>query len=112
MSHIPLPDTPSCATQPPPDADAVPSRPEFVQHALESIALQDYPLSLVDVLVVDDSPPELRLPLPVGSSVTPTGLRVNYVQLSALQSIGAKRNLGLQLATGEIVAHWCRHEIQ
>ena len=39
------------------------SRPEFVTHALGSIRRQDYPPDLIkEVIIVDDSPTELRVP--------------------------------------------------
>ena len=82
------------------------SRPEFVQHALAMIRRQDYPANLIrEVVIVDDSPTELKLDLKPGLQ-TLDGLRLDVVLLEAQMSIGEKRNLAVARATGEILVHW------
>ena len=89
-------------------------RPEFVEHQLTRIAAQEAvegggstgrPVS--EVIVVDDSPPALRVKSLVPNSVTVIrGLRVNYVVLQQRASVGAKRNMAANAATGDVIAHW------
>lgn len=91
------------------------SRPEFVEHQIGRILAQDYPRDKVaEVIVVDDSPPHLLsktlsddhdnlLQYPDGRGA----LTVRYVtMLSPQRSIGYKRNLAADMATGDIIAHW------
>ena len=79
------------------------SRPEFVRHALAAIARQDY-ASLREVIIVDDSPPELRLnELARGAQRhASSGLDVIYSVHDTPLSIGAKRNIAANLSTGEV----------
>ena len=87
-------------------------RPEFVEHQLTRIAAQEAvegggstgrPVS--EVIVVDDSPPALRVKSLVPNSVTVIrGLRVNYVVLQQRASVGAKRNMAANAATGDVIS--------
>ena len=89
-------------------------RPEFVEHQLTRIAAQEAvegggstgrPVS--EVIVIDDSPPALRIKSLVPNSVTVIrGLRVNYFVLNRRASVGAKRNMAANAATGDVIAHW------
>ena len=82
------------------------SRPEFVENALRMIRAQDYPAELIrEVIVVDDSPPELRVPGLVEGSQQWDGLALKYILPAQLLSIGAKRNLAVEAATGEVIVH-------
>ena len=87
------------------------ARPEFVRNALAMIADQDYPRSkLREVVIVDDSPPALRVPgLTEGAQLFETKgaqLKVVYLTLPKLVSIGTKRNFAADEATGEVIVHW------
>ena len=86
------------------------SRPEFVEHAIDSISRQDYPKGLLkEVVIVDDSPFHLRVPgLQLGSQRSPKtkDMNVVYVVLETPMSIGAKRNIALRYATGDVVSHF------
>src|SRR5262249_23292196 len=72
-------------------------RRSFVPLALRCFAAQDYPNH--ELVVVDDGAD------PVADLAE--GVRgVRYVRVRATRTIGAKRNLGCEAASGEIVAHW------
>ena len=84
------------------------SRPEFVRQALRQIAKQEYPRELLrELIVVDDSPLELRrlTGLMEGQQPLPF-MNVVYVALDRQWSIGAKRNLAVSQATGSVIVHW------
>jgi glycosyltransferase involved in cell wall biosynthesis len=72
-------------------------RPHFVAQALEYFRRQDYPS--LELVIVDDSPPDERAPLPDDD-------RIRVVRVPRGTSIGAKRNRACGLARGEIVVHW------
>jgi len=73
------------------------NRRRFVRYALDLFQQQDYPNR--ELIVVDDGSD------PIGDLVE--GLaNVRYLRLSHRASIGEKRNLACQHATGELVAHW------
>ena len=67
------------------------SRPEFVGRMLEMVAAQDYDLERLQVVVVDDSPPELRAPALAAGEQRLGAMHVIYVLLPAVVSIGEKR---------------------
>lgn len=77
-------------------------RPQFLVKALELVQRQDYPN--LEVIVVDDGRvsqaenPEMAAAL--------SAPNVRYVHLPERRSIGAKRNLAVELARGEVVVHW------
>ncbi len=75
------------------------SRPEFVRHALESVARQTYPMELInEIVVVDDSPDEFRLADLRDYQVAGI-VPVVYVELEERASIGRKRNVGVSKST-------------
>jgi cellulose synthase/poly-beta-1,6-N-acetylglucosamine synthase-like glycosyltransferase len=81
------------------------SRPEFVRRALAQIAAQDYPRHKIkQVVVVDDSDAAFRLSAD-DFKLTPS-VPVEYVVLEEPASVGAKRNLAAEQATGQVVVHW------
>ncbi|MDA8050136.1 MAG: glycosyltransferase family 2 protein [Rhodospirillales bacterium] len=71
-------------------------RPEFALQAAQYFLRQDYPER--ELLILDDTADDLSPDLPCDS-------RIRYLRLPRL-SIGAKRNIGCSLATGEIIAQW------
>ena len=85
------------------------SRPEFVAHAIEAVRRQDYP-NLAEIIIVDDSPLDLRLQSPDASVASigapPNVIRVVYVTLASPASIGAKRNIAAERASGDVIMHW------
>ncbi len=73
-------------------------RRSFVENALRCFAHQDYPNS--ELIVVDDGDDPVADLVPAGDP------RINYLRPDGARSIGAKRNLACERATGEIIAHW------
>jgi glycosyltransferase involved in cell wall biosynthesis len=69
----------------------------FVGRAIRYFARQDY----VDreLVILDDGDDPV-------SDVADRRQRIRYVRLEARLSIGAKRNLGCELARGDVVVHW------
>jgi glycosyltransferase involved in cell wall biosynthesis len=82
-------------------------RPQFLSKAIDLIQKQDYPN--LEVIIVDDGSvsqaenPEMAAVL---SNSNGRLRRIAYTHLTERISIGAKRNLAAQQATGEIVVHW------
>lgn len=72
-------------------------RAEFVLQSIRYFQRQDYPAR--ELIIIDDGRETLEGRLPDDP-------RIRYVRLSRRQSIGAKRNLGCELARGSIVAQW------
>jgi glycosyltransferase involved in cell wall biosynthesis len=72
-------------------------RAEFVLQSISYFQRQDYPAR--ELIIIDDGRDNLEDTLPVDS-------RIRYVRLPQQQSIGAKRNLGCELARGDIIVHW------
>lgn len=72
-------------------------RRAFVAQAVRYFRRQDYPDT--ELIVVDDGYDEV-------ADLMPDDPRIRYVRLRSAQSIGAKRNLACQQATGDIIAHW------
>ena len=73
------------------------NRRKFVAQAIQYFLRQDYPRR--ELIVVDDG--EDRI-----ADLIPGDSRIHYVSRPSFLSIGAKRNLACELATGEIIAHW------
>jgi len=73
------------------------NRRAHVPAAIERFLAQDYPSK--ELLVVDDGTD------PVGDLV-PDDPRIRYLSIPARMTIGAKRNLAAELASGEILANW------
>ena len=72
-------------------------RADFVLQSIRYFERQDYPSR--ELIIIDDGRQSLE-------GVLPNDSRIRYVRLGHKQSIGAKRNLGSELAQGSIVAHW------
>src|SRR5438067_1124522 len=72
-------------------------RPRFVPQAISYFLRQDYEPR--ELIVIDDGD------VPVADLV-PTDPRIRYVRLDGRRALGAKRNIGCELAAGEFVAHW------
>ncbi len=69
----------------------------WVARALEYFGRQDYePRELV---VIDDGPDPIE-------DLMPADDRIRYVRLPVRETMGAKHNLGCDVARGEIIAHW------
>ena len=73
------------------------NRRRFVPRAIACFLRQDYPDA--ELLIVDDG----SEPVP---DLVPPDPRVRYVALPSRVSVGAKRNLACEQASGEIVLHW------
>ena len=72
-------------------------RRAFVAQAVRYFLRQDYPDT--ELIVVDDGYDKV-------ADLMPDDPRIRYLRLPAVQSVGAKRNVACQHATGEIIAHW------
>ncbi|MEK6302439.1 MAG: glycosyltransferase [Acidobacteriota bacterium] len=72
-------------------------RAEFVLQSIRYFERQDYPAR--ELIIIDDGRQSLE-------GLWPDDSRIRYVRLAQRQSIGAKRNLGCELAQGSIVAQW------
>lgn len=73
------------------------ARPVFLQRAVKQFLQQSWAKS--ELLVIDDSPKELRAELPSSPRV-----KVHY--LKDKHVLGDKHNIGLDLAQGDFIAHW------
>ena len=63
-----------------------------------------YPRHLLrEVVIVDDSPPDLRMAVDFEDDLMLRGLKIIYVQLDGQLSVGAKRNLAVERCTGEAI---------
>jgi len=72
-------------------------RRAFVPQAIQYFLRQDYPNR--ELIILDDGSD-------VVADLIPPDPRLRYVHLDAKHTIGAKLNLGCELAHGEIIAHW------
>lgn len=73
------------------------NRRHFVAQAIAYFLRQDYPAK--ELVVVDDGSD------PVGDLI-PADERIRYLRLAGRATVGAKRNLAVARARGEILAHW------
>ena len=73
------------------------NRRRFVSQAIWYFLRQDYPQK--ELLVIDDGEDSV-------SDLLPDDDRIRYVQLDPRTVLGAKRNVGCELAHGELIAHW------
>src|SRR3954447_10293322 len=73
------------------------NRRRFVRQAIWYFLRQDYPEK--ELLVVDDGEDGV-------SGLVPADDRPRHIRLDQRASLGAKRNLGCELARGELVAHF------
>jgi glycosyltransferase involved in cell wall biosynthesis len=72
-------------------------RPEFVSRAVDYFLLQDY--APCELIVLDDGTQPVE-------HLIPSDPRVRYVRMQGRASTGSKRNLGCQLADGELILNW------
>lgn len=75
------------------------SRPRWFALAVQCWLRQEFPAHLRELVIVDDGPE------PVGDLVPPMR-RVRYVHLAGTNSIGAKLNLGIEMARGDVLCRW------
>lgn len=73
------------------------NRPQFVRRAIELFLQQDYDDR--ELLVLDDGDADVR-------HLVPDDSRIRYVRLETRLVLGAKRNLGCELAHGDLIVHW------
>lgn len=73
------------------------NRCRFVAQAITYFQQQSYPQR--ELIVVDDGDEPVM-------DLLPDDLRIQYIRLNTKQSIGAKRNLACEAATGEIIVGW------
>lgn len=69
----------------------------YVPRAIEYFLSQDYPDR--ELIIVDDGTDKIK-------DLIPRDPRIVYRQLNHKHTIGAKRNLAIKEARGEILAHW------
>ena len=72
-------------------------RPAFVRQSIWYFLRQDY--GARELLILDDGYEAV-------ASLVPRDPRIRYVRLARRMGLGAKRNLGCELAAGDLVAHW------
>jgi Glycosyl transferase family 2/Methyltransferase domain len=72
-------------------------RAAFLQKSIQCYLEQDY--NNRELVVVDDGCQPLHWSLPESETVT-------YLRLDGHHSIGAKRNIGCEVARGDYIAHW------
>jgi glycosyltransferase involved in cell wall biosynthesis len=72
-------------------------RTAYVWQSIRYFERQSYPVR--ELIILDDGAEDL-------SHQIPHDRRIRYVRLPRGQSIGAKRNLGCELAQGSIIAQW------
>ena len=69
----------------------------FAPHAIRYFLRQDY--ANRELIVLDDGSDPV-------SDLIPDDPRIRYIRMQERRTIGAKHNLGCELARGEIIAHW------
>jgi len=74
-------------------------RPEFVKLALHQIGLQDYPLTSIEAIVVDDGDVSFR-------TANRTVFTTRILRSEHKMTVGAKRNLAYRAASGDIIMSW------
>jgi hypothetical protein len=72
-------------------------RRAFVPQAIRHFLRQDYPKR--ELIVLDDGMDDIR-------DLIPCHDQIRYVRLPARRTMGAKHNLGCELARGEVIMHW------
>lgn len=73
------------------------ARVEYLERAAKLFLAQSW--QRAELIVIDDSPKNMRASLPASP-------RIKVIYLDDKVSMGAKHNIGLELAQGEYVAHW------
>jgi glycosyltransferase involved in cell wall biosynthesis len=68
-----------------------------VKQAIQYFRRQDYPNK--ELLILDDGPE-------FSAEDVPRDPRIRYLRIEGTRSLGSKRNLACELASGEIIAHW------
>ena len=69
----------------------------FVPQAVRCFLAQDYPNK--ELVVVDDGTERVE-------AVVPAGTAIRYVGVDRRLTLGEKRNLGIEMSGGDIIAHW------
>jgi len=69
----------------------------FIPHAIHYFLRQDY--ANRELIVLDDGTDPV-------SDLIPDDPRIRYIRMQERRTVGAKHNLGCELARGEIIAHW------
>lgn len=77
------------------------SRISWMPQALTCFLSQTYPKSKRELLILADGDGLRNL-----VKLLPNGETVRLVEISGASTIGSKRNLGCELATGDVIAHW------
>lgn len=72
-------------------------RRQFIPQAIRYFQRQDY--ANKELLIVDDGPESV-------ADIVPDGAQVRYVRLAGERSLGAKRNLCVEAARGDLIMHW------
>jgi len=72
-------------------------RSNLVKQAIQYFRRQDYPNK--ELLILDDGPE-------FSAEDVPRDPRIRYLRIEGTRSLGSKRNLACELASGEIIAHW------
>jgi hypothetical protein len=72
-------------------------RRAWVPGSIDRFLAQDYPQR--ELIVIDDGTDPV-------ADLIPNDPRVRYVRIPNRMTIGAKRNLGCEIASGELFAHW------
>lgn len=78
-------------------------RPKFLACAIRSFLGQEY--NPKELLVLDDGREESSGVMPPASEI-PQGVRIRYFRLNERMTVGQKRNLGVRLAEGYLIAHF------
>jgi glycosyltransferase involved in cell wall biosynthesis/predicted O-methyltransferase YrrM len=73
------------------------NRPDFVPQAIRCFLRQTYPNK--ELIVVDDGDERAAAHVPMDPSV-------RYVSVDRRMPLGAKRNLGVDVSAGDVIAHW------
>lgn len=71
------------------------NRPDVLERTLADLLKQDYPVDRWEIIVIDQSDVEVKLP-------SSSGVRLRHLHLTRKQS-GAARNRGVEEASGEII---------
>jgi glycosyltransferase involved in cell wall biosynthesis len=72
-------------------------RRRFVPRAIEYFRRQDYDER--ELIIVDDGEDSV-------ADLVPADARIRYVRLDAARTVGAKRNIACEMASGVAIAHW------
>ena len=73
------------------------NRPRFVPQAIRHFLSQDYRNK--ELLILDDGTESV-------AGVVPADPQIRYLRLDQKMTLGTKRNLACQQASGDIIAHW------